>query len=975
MVPLQTTLFDQKEDVTDTQKPIRRISTNTGSARLPMLFLAVLLTSLLFNGCGDPGRSLKPVSSSVTVSGVAHGGQEPISNSSIQIYAMSATTDGGASIPLLANPVQTDSAGRFSTTGMSTCPSASSQIYLVALGGKPSLASGANNPRTGVLALLGACGDLSNSTEVDVNEVTTVAAVSALSPFMKSYAEIGSTVENVTLLNDAINTANQLADFSSGTTPGPKLLPGQVAPTQAIATLADILATCVNTAGGTAGDGSPCGNLFSNAMGAQTTPTNTIDAMLHIAQNPTRNVLPLFLLCVPAGAPFQPTLQTAPQDWSLKIGSSVPTPTFSPSPGSYGASQLILLTDTNASAKIYYTTDGSTPSASSKLYTGAFTISASQTIRAIAIAGAASSSLAIGAYTIAPAPTAIKLAFASQPSAVVAGQVITPAIAVVVLDSSGNPVSSPSYPVTLAFQSNPGGGTLSGSLAAVSTASSVTFSNVSITQPGIGYSLVASSPGLTPAVSAAFNVTAPSLQFSVPSNTITIGSPVNGSVRLSRVATVPVSVSLVSSVTTAITVSPSVLTIPAGQATATFTLTAVAPGLSSLSATASGYTPAVSSMSSVTAAIPSTFFGMTVGDFSNLTPSMKFGTTRTWDSYPTLDWSDVNPSAGTYNFTSLDKFITINQARGAEIIYTFGRTPLWSSSLPTQKTPYGPGQCAPPTNIIDFDNYVRAIVNHAAGKIKYWELWNEPQDPQFYCGSVSTMVIMAQHASQIIRSIDPNAVILSPAPTSINGPNWFSSFLSGGGAATFDVVAFHGYWSSTAEDILKVVSNYRGLMATNGISERPLWDTESSWSTGSGTPSSDLQVGFIAKYYLLHWSLGISRLVWYAYDGGAIWGGLWTASTGASPAALSYGRTYDWMVGANLTSACASDQAGIWTCGLSRSGGYEAEAVWITNKTTSFAVPIKFTKYLDLSGVSHPVLSHTVTIGDAPILLETADLP
>jgi hypothetical protein len=396
---------------------------------------------------------------------------------------------------------------------------------------------------------------------------------------------------------------------------------------------------------------------------------------------------------------------------------------------------------------------------------------------------------------------------------------------------------------------------------------------------------------------------------------------------------------------------------------------AVAGNVSSYEASA---VYAVTSSSS----IPASFLGLTVLDFTKLSSSMPFGTSRSWDAYPNLDWSDVNPSTGTYNFTYLDKFIAVNEARGAEMIYTLGRTPHWASSQPNAPSPYGPGECAPPADMSDYANYLRAIVTHAAGRIKYWELWNEPQDVHFYCGDIPDMVAMAREASQVIKGIDPDALILSPGVTGGPGPAWLSAFLSEGGAGSVDVIAFHGYWSANAEDVVNVISSYRSVMAANGVSEKPLWDTESSWA-GFGnlaTPSSPHQVGFIAKDYLLHWSMGVSRFVWYAYDGGPIWGGLRSSATSESPAAKSYGETYRWMVGATLTSPCSANQSGIWTCTLSRPGGYLAEAVWISNATATVTIPLQYTEYLDLAGGVHSITSPTLTIGDEPILLENGTL-
>ena len=173
-----------------------------------------------------------------------------------------------------------------------------------------------------------------------------------------------------------------------------------------------------------------------------------------------------------------------------------------------------------------------------------------------------------------------------------------------------------------------------------------------------------------------------------------------------------------------------------------------------------------------------------------------------------------------------------------------------------------------------YDEFLTAIATHVAGKIKYWELWNEPQATPNYCGDIATMVTMAQHASRILKTIDPNAQILSPAANGDQrGPAWLAMFLAAGGSNYVDVIAFHGYWSANAEDVLAVISNFKAAMLANGAGSKPMWDTESSWAGFGNTPApnNSQQVGFIAKDYILHWSQGVSRFIWYAYDGGSVW--------------------------------------------------------------------------------------------------------
>ena len=54
--------------------------------------------------------------------------------------------------------------------------------------------------------------------------------------------------------------------------------------------------------------------------------------------------------------------------------------------------------------------------------------------------------------------------------------------------------------------------------------------------------------------------------------------------------------------------------------------------------------------------IPRSLFGMTVLDFQNVNPPLSYGTTRTWDSFPMLDWAEINAAPGVYDFQYLDEF-------------------------------------------------------------------------------------------------------------------------------------------------------------------------------------------------------------------------------------------------------------------------------------------------------------------------------
>jgi hypothetical protein len=77
------------------------------------------------------------------------------------------------------------------------------------------------------------------------------------------------------------------------------------------------------------------------------------------------------------------------------------TPTFSPATGTYTSAQTVAISDSTSSAAIYYTTDGTTPTTNSTVYSGPIIVSSSEMIQAIATAsGYATSAVASTTYSI-----------------------------------------------------------------------------------------------------------------------------------------------------------------------------------------------------------------------------------------------------------------------------------------------------------------------------------------------------------------------------------------------------------------------------------------------------------------------------------------------------------------------------------------------------------------------------------------------
>jgi hypothetical protein len=393
--------------------------------------------------------------------GTVMGGEQPIAGATIKLYAAGSGGDGTGATSLLNTAVTTDQYGNFSITNDYTCPSQNAEVYLVGTGGNPGQSS--NNANIALMAALGQCGSVvaTSFPSIDMDEVTTVASIAALYPYMSastSYASVASGSSDAASLANAFSAVTEYANISTGIAPGPSLPAGYYASSNEVNSLANVLAYCVDSTGGLSGSSTPCGNLFKLATpSAGTAPTDTVGAVIDILNNPTQNVSTLFNL-IATQSPFQPADTVAPSSWVLPILQIPSAPTFSVAAGTYPTWQTVTITDNVAGAAIYYTTNGTTPTTASNVYTGSLTISSSQTVTAIAVNGGraysptAAAAYAIGDFTLSASPQTLQLEAGSAVSFNVLATAINnfagPVTVTVSTPGDGVTVGAASYSVT-----------------------------------------------------------------------------------------------------------------------------------------------------------------------------------------------------------------------------------------------------------------------------------------------------------------------------------------------------------------------------------------------------------------------------------------------------------------------------------------------------------------------------------------------
>jgi Glycosyl hydrolase catalytic core len=388
---------------------------------------------------------------------------------------------------------------------------------------------------------------------------------------------------------------------------------------------------------------------------------------------------------------------------------------------------------------------------------------------------------------------------------------------------------------------------------------------------------------------------------------------------------------------------------------------------------------ATTSASPPAAKIPANFFGMHIHHAEKTWPNVPFYSWRLWDSYTT--WGDLEPQAGMWKFDKLDRAVAVAATKKVELLLTLGQTPRWASARPDDPSPYGnPGWPAEPANLQDWRNYIRTVATRYKGKIRHYEIWNEPDYKMFYTGSVSKMVELAREAYTILKQVDPQNVVLSPGAT--NGTpdfQWQKEFFAKGGGKYADVIAQHLYpKTAIPEERVEYIESFTKVVAAAGLSKKPIWNTETGWLKPVTMQSDRQAMAYVARTNLIDWAKGVQRLYWYAWDNRAAVSVYFTQTDRQTPTpiAKSYAQIQKWMVGARMTE-CKPQADKTWICQFARNGRSHW-VVWNPDRQLTFTVPKNWNikKTQDLTGKTTTLpASRQVSIDFSPLLLSSTTTP
>lgn len=228
------------------------------------------------------------------------------------------------------------------------------------------------------------------------------------------------------------------------------------------------------------------------------------------------------------------------------------------------------------------------------------------------------------------------------------------------------------------------------------------------------------------------------------------------------------------------------------------------------------------------------------------------------------DWGIAEYYKGKFNWETFDSQVRLAQKHNIELLCIIGRVygPKWTGSKKA---------FAPPDNMHDWNNYVEKVVSRYKGKVKYWEIWNEPDIAFKIKHNPLIYVELLKRAYKTIKSIDPDAKVVGICGSFMK---FIEPVVRAGALKYMDIFSYHCYSykynpGTALPDWLNRVKRLMGRYAENR--QIPLWNTEVGVGDDRGgyiTSEEDRRriCGIMARNYLIAKATGTQRLFWFSVD-------------------------------------------------------------------------------------------------------------
>lgn len=234
-------------------------------------------------------------------------------------------------------------------------------------------------------------------------------------------------------------------------------------------------------------------------------------------------------------------------------------------------------------------------------------------------------------------------------------------------------------------------------------------------------------------------------------------------------------------------------------------------------------------------------------------------------------WFWIEPEPGRFQWDYYDHMVDLFTARGVNIIGVLGHPPGWATAEESDEYS-GPSFYGPDANA--FAEFAYQVVTRYRYRIIHWEIWNEPDNPQFWKPAPDPVAYAALLSTvyPVISAAAPEANVL------LGGINPFdSSFLQRvaevGAWWAFDIINIHPYVDPGRPEDNGEIGDaaLRGIQqVTNWAGGKPVWATEFGWSARpterdpAGSSTEEDQANYMVRAATLLRAAGVERVLWYS---------------------------------------------------------------------------------------------------------------
>ncbi len=223
-------------------------------------------------------------------------------------------------------------------------------------------------------------------------------------------------------------------------------------------------------------------------------------------------------------------------------------------------------------------------------------------------------------------------------------------------------------------------------------------------------------------------------------------------------------------------------------------------------------------------------------------------------------WRWVQPARDQWSFRSFDQVVDIFAEQGIEIQAILCYCAPWAAA----------DQNSPRRDIAEpeaeaWKTFCAEMAKRYRGKIRYWEVWNEPDVSPFSQINSTSYAQMMHNAYQVIKKVNPDAVVLTGGFATLANhpmllePNYQEQSLRKGKGA-FDIHAYHEHGPFYPHFARMVDERFLPMRERAGVTE-PWWANETALTSAGGNERP--QAMALYKKLLFSWARGAIGYNWY----------------------------------------------------------------------------------------------------------------